>query len=767
MIYYDTETCGLHGPIVLLQYAEDDGPVELWCPWKQTSRETIELIDWMMEDIVCGFNLAFDHFHLCQMYTTLLLMDDKDEILQNCIEEYAHKEKQARSGPCLKPLGAIDIMLHARKGPYQSTMDRSDIRIKRVPSALAGKLCAELDKRIPLKDVYFARKKDKKKRWQVQDIEDEFGEIIGDFKNIVLKFAPSSALKALAVDTGVADVDTRLLFHEVEVDPKYRPEEIGYAPYALAVAPEGDWHSKRAWPSVISIHITHWAFNRLARRYAEDDVKDTRGLYKYFGSPEPDDDDSILACMVGAVRWKGFRIDTDKIRALKVKAEESLASIKYNFNSAAVCRKYMEEVLSEDQKMITQGSTKATILEGIAKWKNGVVCEVCYGMDESCNNCVDGIVETDEPHPAALRAQEILDSRHCKKEIELYDKLLLADRFHASFKVIGTLSSRMAGGDGLNAQGIKHSKEVRDCFPLADPDYELNGGDFDSFEVGLMDAEYGDPKLREYLMSGKKIHAIFAMHLFGMTYEEVMATSKLAGDLNKYAKGKAGVFALAYGGEAHTLIDRVGVTEQRANEAYASWCREFKVWASERKKIFDMFCSMRQPHGIGSKVEWYEPADYIQSMFGFKRYFTLENQIVKALFQLAEDPPKDWTALKINVTRRDRVQSVAGACRSALFAAAFAVQASNMRAAGNHVIQSSGATITKSLQRKIWDLQPGGRASKWIVQPLNVHDEIMCPVDPKWSQKLADVVNNYVQSLVDRVPLIAMEWHKIANWGDK
>ena len=52
------------------------------------------------------------------------------------------------------------------------------------------------------------------------------------------------------------------------------------------------------------------------------------------------------------------------------------------------------------------------------------------------------------------------------KEVELYKKLLLAGKFHASFVVIGTLSSRMAGADGLNPQGIKHAKDVRKMFPL-------------------------------------------------------------------------------------------------------------------------------------------------------------------------------------------------------------------------------------------------------------------------------------------------------------
>ena len=68
---------------------------------------------------------------------------------------------------------------------------------------------------------------------------------------------------------------------------------------------------------------------------------------------------------------------------------------------------------------------------------------------------------------------------------------------------------------------------------------------------------------------------------------------------------------------------------------------------------------------------------------------------------MGEDPPKEWKELKIKVVRRERVQTACNALRSSLFGAAFQVQAANMRAAGNHVIQSAGATLTKGLQRKI------------------------------------------------------------------
>ena len=55
-------------------------------------------------------------------------------------------------------------------------------------------------------------------------------------------------------------------------------------------------------------------------------------------------------------------------------------------------------------------------------------------------------------------------------------------------------------GGGLNAQGIKRDKEVREKFPLAWPGYILCGGDFAGFEVVLAEAAYNCPDLRRDLL---------------------------------------------------------------------------------------------------------------------------------------------------------------------------------------------------------------------------------------------------------------------------
>jgi len=788
--FLDSETCGLHGMAVLLQYAYDDGPIELYSPWTEPVIDTLKLIERIMECDLIGFNLAFDHFHLCKLYTIFSQLDPHS-YPEDDIDLVAKCEPLGRDGLCVKPRRACDVMLVARQGPYQSTMDRGDIRIKKVPSQIAWELQKELEERVKLDNIYFARRKDKNApQWKVYDNSEE----PEAFKDLVLKFAASSALKNLAVHALKIPPGEIMYFDQVAVDKSAYPIELGYAPFASAISSaETGWRAKKkqgqgwkngyAWPGVIHRHISHWLHHKIARVYALKDVEYTRDLYRFFGSPEPGDMNSELACMVGAVRWKGFKLDIPAIKKLKANA---LIKSELAPKAPAPVLHYVTEVMDPIEKIHFEdkGTTKKTVLEKVTTWK----------------------LEDDKPHPAAIRAQEVLDARQYKSECVLFDKLLIAGRFHASFSVIGTLSSRMSGsGSGLNSQGIKRAKAIRSCFPLSSGDNILCGGDFVSFEVVLADAVYADPDLREDLtkvlpcgycnatgvvkatqkalddpetetIDGmmecpvcdgqkeyvKKIHALFGMHVYpDMTYEEIVA------DKEKYTRSKSAVFAMLYGGEAFTLQSRLGVDIEIAEKAYQAFTAQYKKVGEGRKRYNDMFCSMRQPAGIGSAVEWHEPANFIESIFGFRRYFTLENQICSALYTLANKPPKHWKQFKGTVVRREREQKVSGATMSALFAAAFALQSSNMRAAGNHVIQSSGAEITKRVQKNIWDIQPSG-ASAWKVQPMNIHDEVMCPTHPDSIDKINKVVRDTVESFRPQVPLIGIDWGDDLNsWADK
>lgn len=728
MLYLDIETCGLHGIAVLIQYAQDDGLIELYHVWKNKIKHTLELIEWICCQDVCAFNLVFDWFHIVKLYNTLRLFPDHEAYPEDYIKELAVLEEKARDGLCLRPRAALDLFLHARKGPYQSLMDRKDIKIKRVPTAIAFELAAELERRVPLPDIYFARK-EKITKWQVDDILDDDGLMNPDFKNVVLRFAPTSALKALASDALGYQVDEILKFTDVEC--KVLPVEYGYAPFALAASKSG-----KAWPEVIHHHIKHWYYNEPAQLYASDDIKYLRELYNFFGKPAVGDDDSELAIMVAAIRWKGFKVDLDRIKELRQKA---LVKATQAPTAPNYVKNYIWPHLSDVEKATTP-STKKVVLEEIAKW---------------------------EGHPAAPKAQEVLDARMAQKEVELYDKLLLAGRFHASFKIIGTLSGRMAGADGLNPQAIKATKEVRSCFPLAFEGYTLCGGDFESFEVGIGVAYYNDSALYEDLKKGKKIHALFGEELFPEEdYESILATKGTEDDL--YKKAKSALFAMGmYGGTGYTVQERLGIDAKQGDIAKERWAQRYPGIGRKQAEVENLFKSMRQPGGIGTVVEWHDPADYIESMLGFRRYFTLENRICKALFDLGEKPPKAWTQYKFKVHRRDRDQTASGAARSACFAAAFAIQGANLRAANNHVIQSTGAEITKHVQIKVCELQPRG-IHEWVVLPCNFHDELMVVCKPFIVEKLNAKVKEEVENYKPIIPLIAIDWsNNLATWADK
>lgn len=797
-VYIDTETCGFHGMPVIIQYAYDDGPIQIWNFWLHPIYESLNLIEELCKHTIIGFNLAFDWFHINKVYNVFAKATDYLAWPIDIIDELADIEPEARFGLCVKPAAAFDLMLHARKTKYQSTMNRGDISIRRVPKVLAWKLAEHLEKALQISDIHFARRKDKyAPKWKVKDIKG-----VDDFKEVCLSFKASSSLKALAVDALGVSPDL-IKFQDVSVPSQYNPIEAPYAPFARAITTrENRWHGtfykgkKKfvgfTWPGVIKFHIDHWETHPTARQYAANDIQYTRDLYKYFDCPDTNDNDSVLACAVAAVRWKGFSINIEAIKKLREKAIAKAAEFPTSPSKAKV---YITQALSEVEKLILEnngGSTKKVVLEELAKQEP----EPCICTMNSYSNKVSGLTDCTIcdgkgliKSEASIRAKNVLDARMAKKEIEIYDKLLLAGRFHFSVSVIGTLSSRMAGTDGLNPQGIKRTNDVRSSFTFADPGFDFRGGDFAGFEVVLADAAYDDAELRNDLLTcdkcggkmqsnngppictdcgskdGKKIHALLGIHFFPhLDYKGIKASK--GQEMDYYERSKHGVFALLYGGNADTLARKVGIPLEDGQKGERRFMLRYPGVAKARTKIFDSFCSMRQPGGIGSRVEWHEPAEYIESLFGFRRYFTLENLICKTLFQLANKPPEEWKKYKMPVIRRDRVQTAGGALQSALYAAAFGIQASNMRAAANHVIQSSGAQITKDVQRHIWDLQPTG-VNPWIVQPCNVHDEVLCPTSPAYVEKVDATVHETVESYRSKVPLIVMEWGPMTTWADK
>jgi hypothetical protein len=689
-------------------------------------------------------------------------------------------------------------------------------------------LANELEQRIELDGILFAKRKNKNApKWGVYDRikKGKDDEIDPAFKDVVLKFKPARALKYLAEYCLGLDPEFHS-FKDVYPETEFKLAELGYAPFALGACPEGedkDWkvvdkHGKtvgRAWPALIHEHIAHWRHNEEARRYARDDVTYTRLIDEYFGFPEQSDNDSVLAAMVAAVRWHGFLINTEEVSKLLRKSRKVYEASPVNPNKPSEVKRYIREVMDETEATLIDKSTQKANLEKIRdryiverealdpELTSEMECVHCGGTriqigedgaESDCSHCEgsgiepggelcirclgDGCVRCDNrgfllfgPTLAAQRADEILHIKAAGKEIELYEKLLRAGRFHASFKVIGTLSSRMAGGDGLNAQGIKGSDATRSAFPLMWEGMQLCGGDFDGFEVTLADAVFKDDTLRKDLLAGESLHTAMAQELYpDKTADQIKASKgfKDGGDVDMYTRGKQAVFATLYGGDANTINKKLSIDKKVAERAFDGLQQRYPGIKIAREAVAADFAALEQHGEVGTgKITYKKPKDYVETFLGFRRYFSLENQIAKELYDLAHNVPPDWRKLDITVVRRDREQTAAGSVSSALYGAAFQLQAANIRAANNHLIQSPGAMITKDLQRQIWDLQPHG-VHDWVVAPINIHDEVLSVTDPSRVQDVTDVVVRVVESYRDRVPLIGMEWvGSMSNWAGK
>lgn len=718
--------------MVLLQYAEDDGPIYLHEVWNSPILKTLELIEWLCEDTVCAFNLVYDWFHLNKIYNILRVFYDNGYSGIPTINEVAEIEQYNPSQYCLKPAAALDIMLVGRRTKYQYVMKRKPITIRKVPQVAADKVAQLLQDYIDLPEICFTKDPEGYK-WRVKPHEDpETGEEVPDFRDVQLQFRGSTSLMAMAGDILGEDKA------DWPIPRDMNPTEKSWHPYGQ--------HGERPWKYMIGRHIAMWQSNQNARYYAWKDVDILRKLHRTaFNEFQGGDTDSELAAALGATRWRGFALDHDKIERLieKYNSECQIAP-----RAAHAVQNWIWSDLSEAEQTMVK-STRAEVLETLRD----------YGS-------------TDE---VKRKSSLVLRARQAWYRRTLLTRLWELPRFHPEFKVIGTKSNRQSGGGeektkgSINPQGIPREYEIRECFKFADEDEELWGGDADSYEVSIMAAVFNDPVLNDELQSGLKFHALMGEIWYGLSYEDMMY-EKERKDTSEtlYDKTKEGDFAMFYGAEDQKLEEVLGI--ENVSSSMERFQEKYRALYEGRRELAMKFCSMRQPGGPGTEVIWHEPAEYVESLFGFRRYFTLENEICRALFQLANDPPKslrkDKSLTETKCVRRSYrgSQSALGALQSALYATAFNLQAANMRAACNHVIQSPGGEITKEFQVECWKDQPIG-IHEWKVRTFNMHDELMGVTDGT-----VDMVSKR-DTIIERhrkyIPLLAWDMKKMSHWGDK
>lgn len=752
MIYMDTESIGFYGPTCLIQWAEDSGDIHIHNIWKEPVEKTLELISWMMEGDICGYNLSHDSYHFIRTYNILsfLPLAKPPSILDYRDIE---KEEGVKTYRCVKPRSCLDLLLYGRKNEFQATLNQKDIILKKVPKVLAEALRKELYEKVKIPSIYFAKTRIGY-NWRVLEIDSETGKEISPeekakmdrgeleiavdphFVNLRLSFNPSAALKII-----ISHITGKEAITLEDMTPLAKPEEYAYNP------------TFGGWVDVAREHIHAWSVDTRRLQYAKDDVEYLRILHKHFGFPESGDNDSELAWAVGCMYWHGYSFDKDKAQKRLDTIKQTLAKVEVNYNAPRRVLGWIHEACDEMEKQAIP-NTKKEVLQNLLEW------------------------EEDNPE-VYRRVKQVIDARQLAKEKDLLTKILATGRLHVQYKVIGTKSNRMSGGGesyissrgSINPQGIKKGSGIRDICTLADPDSILCGGDFDGFEVSIAEAEYDDPELRADLLGGKKIHGLFAEAMYEIPYEKIVEHSDAGENEEKgwYARGKRGFFGRLYGAQDKKTSQVLWLDEEEIQRGLQRFFARYSEIKRRQEEIYEDHQALRQPGGIGTAVKWVEPKEYVESFLGFRRFFTLEYSIIKVLFGLANNLPDDLKRLggEIRVVRRDRLQTGAGAACSAIYAAAFNLQSQVMRSAVNHKIQSPGGQITKELQGAIWKIQPSG-TFPWLVLPMNIHDEIQCPCDHEVVDKVKGVVNKCVEAYRDKVPLISMKWKtNLKSWGEK
>jgi len=709
LLYFDTETVGLAGPCVLIQYGPDEDHVQLHHVWERPVKETLRLIERLVDAQVVAFNLTYDWFQLQRLYCALRLLPPSSPPSH---EGYHAVLSKARWGPCLRPQAALDLMLYGRTGPLQTLMDRKDVRIKRVPKELALPLAEHLTSRLDLGSIHFARRQ-KGYGWTVNHKDDD-----PDFPDVVLNFAGDGGLKAIG---------RHLLGGEwldLPIPEFYRPKDRKLRWNVL----------HKVSKHLLKAHVQFWK-GKTAQRYATDDVVLLHRLHRLWPA-QPGDTNSELAVAVACGFWHGYSVNEPLLEEMVGEAQVTRDATP--FHHQAVMAKLKE--LCNETELLGIEDTSADTLEALKRWKG---------------------------HPIAEYAERVSKARTANVRLRQLEKVEALRRAHFDFKVVGTLSNRKAGAGGINAQGLERG-QLRHVFVMKEGDEDLEGGDFDGFEATIADAVYQDPSLRAELKAGKKVGALFAEDFYHVNHDQAVKSKKgdqqvklegLGLDGDVYNPGKNAFYAWVYGAHEGKVAETLHLEEEDVTGSFHSLEQRFPVLFEKRRADERAFCSMTQPGGLGTPVVWGEPAEKIESLFGFARWFTLENKIVRFLFDLAQDPP--FKGFKGKVKRRDRVQTPGGATQSALYAAAFQLQARNMRAAGNHRVQSTGAHVTKELELAIWEHQPRG-IHPWVVQPMNVHDEVISPT----SVPLRPTVEEVVEGFRDVVPLLSIDWREgLGDWG--
>lgn len=318
-------------------------------------------------------------------------------------------------------------------------------------------------------------------------------------------------------------------------------------------------------------------------------------------------------------------------------------------------------------------------------------------------------------------------------------------RIYTNFSPIGTDTARISSGGKdkvnkvqyINFLNIPSDELTRSCF-IAEPGNSWISIDYAGQESFIMADQANDKAMIHELMEGSKdLHSLTAKMVFTEIPRDfpVERIKKEYHKLRGEAKGYE--FAFNYAGNAYTIMQNFGLSEQRANEIYNNYMRGF----SGLKKYQDK-----------RKRDWWEKG-YIDlnPQVGYKAYI-YDYEYLKGLQESFKEPgfwdhyremkkidPKSYTVQKVKEF--------------------FKRKADSDRQSVNYPIQHTGALCYKVSMVNFFEYLRRNNLLFKVLITVTPYDEINCeaPKDiaPEIAEKLHEIMKKAGAFFVKRCTLDA------------
>ena len=263
----------------------------------------------------------------------------------------------------------------------------------------------------------------------------------------------------------------------------------------------------------------------------------------------------------------------------------------------------------------------------------------------------------------------ILDYRGYEKMISTYGYNVIeavnpaTGRIHADFNQVGTASGRFSSSGGVNMQNIPRLNGYREGF-IARDGYSLCACDFSQQEYRLAGAITGEPKIIEAYVNGFDMHTMTAALRYNKDLKDVTKDERY--------EGKRVNFTILYGGTEYALGKNLDMSKKEAMEILEQFLANYPVLAKFKRSAEDRIAEL----------------GYSVTLLGRRRY---------------------WKQLPVFSTPQEVVN-----------------YENRMKREGfNHIIQGSGADITKLSMIRLFENNPFGDK---FIPILQVHDEIVAEV---------------------------------------